>query len=127
MSRTKYVCVDLDGTIAQYKGWLDETHFGEPIPGAKEALERIRVEGWKIIIFTTRGNRELIKAYLEKHAIPFDHINENPNQPPGTSKGKPVATAYVDDRGIQFNGDWARTTEEILNFVPWEFRNKEQK
>ena len=74
-----------------------------------------------------RGNRELIRAYLEKHTIPFDHINENPEQPLGASDGKPIADAYVDDRGIQFNGDWAATAEEVLNFIPWEFRTESNK
>jgi len=122
MSHQKYVCVDLDGTIAHYKGWVSETHFGEPITGVHEALEKIRSGGWKIIIHTTRGNRTLIREYLEKHTIPFDYINENPDQPPGASDGKPIAEAYVDDRGIQFNGDWAVTVEEILKFIPWENR-----
>jgi len=127
MGHQRYVCVDLDGTIAHYKGWVDEAHFGEPITGVQAALEKLRSAGWKIIIFTTRGNRELIRAYLEKHAIPFDYINENPEQPLGASDGKPIADAYVDDRGIQFNGDWAATAEEVLNFIPWEFRTKSNK
>ena len=122
MSHPKYVCVDLDGTIARYDGWVNETHFGEPIEGVQEALEKLQSAGWRIIIHTTRGNRDLIRKYLEKHAVPFDHINENPDQPPGASGGKPIAHVYVDDRDVQFNGDWSATVNEILNFVPWNRR-----
>jgi len=89
MTHQKYVCVDLDGTIAHYEGWVGETHFGEPTSGVQAALERVRAAGWKIIIHTTRGNRELIRAYLEENAVPFDHINENPDQPPDARGGKP--------------------------------------
>ena len=52
----KYMCVDLDGTIAHYKGWKGEDHFGEPISGVQDALRRLRAEGWVIIVFTTRRN-----------------------------------------------------------------------
>jgi hypothetical protein len=124
MSDQKYVCIDLDGTIAHYDDWKGEKHFGEPVEGAQEALKRIHTAGWKIIIFTTRANKKLVSKYLNSHAIPYDAINENPDQPPNTNNGKPYADAYVDDRGIKFNGDWEATTDEVLQFVPWEKRKK---
>lgn len=124
MSNQKYVCVDLDGTIAHYKEWVSEDHFGEPIKGVQDAFAKLHKEGWKIIIFTTRGNHERIKNYLDKHSIPFDHINTNPEQPAGAEDGKPIADAYVDDRGIPFNGNWAATVDEVLKFVPWENRTE---
>lgn len=122
MSDQKYVCVDLDGTIAHYQGWVSETDFGEPIEGVQEAFAKLQSAGWKIIIFTTRGNQELVRNYLTSHSIPFDHINLNPDQPENAGSGKPIADVYVDDRGLQFNGDWGVTAEEILKFVPWEYR-----
>ncbi len=122
MNGTKYVCVDLDGTIAHYQEWKGETYFGEPVDGVQEALSRLRSAGWKIIIFTTRGNSQLVVDYLNSHSIPFDFINHNPDQPPNTFQGKPYAEAYVDDRGIQFNGNWQATADEVLHFQPWEMR-----
>ncbi len=122
MSRPKYVCVDLDGTIAHYTEWRGVEHFGEPIEGARQALEQLREKGWKIIIFTTRGDATAVGKYLDEHAIPFDYINFNPDQPANAIGGKVYADAYIDDRSIPFNGDWKSTLEETLRFVPWENR-----
>jgi hydroxymethylpyrimidine pyrophosphatase-like HAD family hydrolase len=124
MSTPKYVCIDLDGTIAHYIDWQGETKFGDPIEGVKPALEKIREAGWKIIIFTTRSNTALIEDYLKKNSIPFDYINYNPDQPENAIGGKIFADAYIDDRGIPFNGDWQTTSDEVLHFVPWENRKK---
>jgi hypothetical protein len=119
----KYVCIDLDGTIAHYQDWQGDAFFGEPVHGVQEALANLQKAGWKIIVFTTRANITLIRQYLEQHNIPFDYINENPEQPENAVGGKLYADAYVDDRGIQFNGDWAATQDAVLRFLPWERRN----
>ncbi len=124
MTYQKYVCIDLDGTIAHYDKWINEETFGEPVEGAQAALGRIRAAGWRIIIFTTRADKGLVARYLADHGIPFDHINENPDQPDNARGGKPFADAYVDDRGVPFNGDWEATADEVLRFVPWEKRQK---
>lgn len=113
-------CIDLDGTIASYKeGWQGAEHYGDPLPGVHKALRSLKEKGWRIIIFTTRGNETLTRLYLVKNNIPFDYINVNPDQPPGTSH-KPSADVYIDDRGIRFNGDWEATVKEVLEFTPWE-------
>jgi phosphoglycolate phosphatase-like HAD superfamily hydrolase len=122
MSGQKYVCIDLDSTIAHYDEWHGEEHFGEPVSGVQAALLQIQSAGWKIIIYTTRANKELVGGFLKSHSIPFDHINENPEQPEDAKGGKPFADAYIDDRGIQFNGDWQSTVNELFQFVPWEKR-----
>lgn len=122
MSSQKYVCVDLDGTIAYYKEWEGENHFGNPIEGVQEAFDKLRSAGWIIIIYTTRTNKKLVGGFLKRHSIPFDYINQNPEQPQNAIGGKPYADAYIDDRGIQFNGNWQATVDDVLKFVPWENR-----
>jgi hypothetical protein len=124
MSDQKYICIDLDGTIAHYKEWQGEEVFGDPVEGVQAALNQLRQDRWKIIIHTTRSNEKLIEGYLNGHSIPFDYINHNPDQPKNAIGGKPYADAYVDDRGIQFNGNWSVTLNEILHFAPWEMRTK---
>ncbi|MBK9055351.1 MAG: hypothetical protein IPL78_31960 [Chloroflexi bacterium] len=123
MSNKKYICVDLDGTIAHYDVWIGPEHFGEPIDGVHEALKALQEAGWLIIIFTTRHQVDLIRRYLESHQIPFDYINENPDQPDGAWAGKPFADVYVDDRAVQFNGDWLATLQEVTHFKPWGVRH----
>jgi hypothetical protein len=124
MSEPKYACIDLDGTIAHYDTWHGEEVFGEPVEGAKTSLEKLREREWKIIIYTTRSNLALIENYLHKNSIPFDYINYNPDQPENAMGGKPFADVYIDDRGIQFNGNWSVTLNEILHFAPWEKRTE---
>ncbi len=119
----RIVCVDLDGTIAHYTEWFGEHHFGNVIPGCKKALETLRDNNWIIIIYTTRANKKLISEYLIANNIPFDFINENPNQPENAIGGKPFADVYIDDRAIRFNGNWDETIKEALLFEPWEKRN----
>lgn len=125
--KKKIACIDLDGTLAHFEEWKGEKHFGNPIAGASEALKQLRKENWLLIIFTTRTNKEYIKDFLNNNDIPFDHINENPNQPENTIGGKPYADVYIDDRAIQFNGDWKKTVLDMKEFIPWEKREKETK
>jgi len=113
VSRPKVVAVDLDGTILRFDGWKGQKHFGEPLPGAKEALFELKRRGFIVVIWTTRKNIEDIKRVLAKYGIPFDYINENPHQPPDCG-GKIYADFYVDDRAVEFNGNWDTVLRKIL-------------
>ena len=37
-----------------------------------------------------------------------------------TKVGKPIADIYVDDRGLQFQGNWDETLTQILSFKTWQ-------
>ena len=52
--------------------------------------------------------------------VPFDEINYNKDNPPGSNKGKPLADVYIDDRGLTFRGDWKASYNDIINFTPWQ-------
>lgn len=117
------VCIDLDGTLAHYDEWKGESHLGAVIANSSKALKMLKEKNWLIIIFTTRSNKELIKNFLSDNDIPFDYINENPYQPENAFAGKPYADVYIDDRAVQFNGDWESTIKEVLDFQPWEKRH----
>ena len=112
--RPKVVAVDLDGTILEYNGWRGHSRFGKPIEGAKEALEELKRRGFIIVIWTTRFNTKEIGEYLRRCGIPFDYINENPYQPPDCSN-KIYADYYIDDRAVEFRGDWASVLGKILS------------
>jgi hypothetical protein len=116
----KYMCVDLDGTIAHYDGWKGEDHFGEPITGVQDALGGLRDEGWVVIVFTTRRDTPRIEEYLRRNAIPYDYVNRNPEVPGAEEAGKPFAHVYVDDRAVPFDGDWKRAMERVRTFRTWE-------
>ncbi len=107
------LAVDLDGTILEYEEWQGPDVFGRPREGAAEALTRLREQGYKILIWTTRGNIEGIKQTLEEHKIPYDWINRNPYQPVGAS-AKVAAAFYIDDRGIDGKQDWQAIYEQVV-------------
>jgi hypothetical protein len=112
--RTKVVAVDLDGTLATYDGWKGEEHFGTLRKGAKKAMKEFQAKGYHIIIHTTRGNKELVKKWLNDNDVPFDYINENPNQPEGSSS-KPIADVYIDDRAIPATQSWDKIRTEVMS------------
>lgn len=91
------VAVDLDGTLAEAEVPFDPKSIGKPRPRAKHWLDALAAAGARVIVFTVRGDAGLVKAWLDKHDMPYDHVNENPDQPPDSS-GKVFAHAYWDDR-----------------------------
>lgn len=101
----RWVAVDLDKTVADNSGF-PEFKLTAPTHGAKEALDKLTANGWKIIIHTARAweNYEEIEVFLNKYEIPFRRI----------VCGKLLAKYYVDDRGVEFTGNWGETLDKIL-------------
>lgn len=110
------IAVDLDGTILKYDGWKGEDHFGDPRSGARKALKELQRRGYLIVINTCRGNTQAVKDVLFGHDLPFDYVNTNPNQPPGTSD-KIQADVYIDDRAVDGRQSWKAITKETLRRV----------
>jgi hypothetical protein len=106
------VAVDFDRVLFHHVDWGGHEQYGEPVAGAREALGEIRRMGFRIMVWTTRSQRDIIRAALEKHGIPFDYINENPDQPQEINPSKPVADYYIDDRAVRFT-TWQAVLEEI--------------
>lgn len=112
----KVVAIDLDGVILKFDEWRGVDHFGEPIEGARLALEKLKEMGFEIIIYTNRTNpgtnpgytKYMLAAKVEKalrqHDIPFDKIELS---------GKPLAKYYIDDRAIRFEGEWSHLLWQI--------------
>ena len=105
------VCVDFDETIAVRV-------FGTVIPanGVIEAFERLRANGYKVIVhsarawerFDDRAERvDEMRKQLDSWGVPYNEI--------WVGAGKPVAKAYVDDRAIRFDNNWDVIVESILN------------
>lgn len=116
----KTICIDIDGTISRYIEWVDSKTFGEVLPHCAETIHHLKADGWYVIIYTTRADKGEIKKFLDANNVPFDSINENQNQPDNAKGGKPYADVYIDDRAIQFDGDWAGAYEKITGFKTWE-------
>jgi hypothetical protein len=77
MKQEPWVGVDLDGTLAEYKGGVSPEHIGPPVPKMVELIKSILAEDIEVRIFTARvaGDRDgidprttkkLIQDWLEK-------------------------------------------------------------
>ena len=106
--RKPRVCLDLDGVLAQYKGWEGLDQIGPPIPGALDFAWSL-AEIADIVIFTSRCSldtggeapstrlspRQLrikVIEWLEKYKFPYTDVY--------AGQGKPRASAFIDDRAI---------------------------
>lgn len=56
MSKTGWIGVDLDGTLAHYSGWISEEHIGDPIQPMADRVRQWLAEGRDVRIFTARAD-----------------------------------------------------------------------
>ena len=114
-SESNTLAIDFDGVIHNHNlGFHDGTIYGNPIPGAIEAIKKLSKK-YNIIIFTCKANpkrplingktgSELIWEWLEKYDlksyvkdITYDKIN---------------ALYYIDDKAIRFE-NWNNTLKYL--------------
>ena len=109
------LAIDFDGVIHNAdKGWGDGTCYGEPLPGAIDAIKRLS-EDYNIIIFTAKAKSDrplvngktgakLVYEWLQKHQIE-QYVSS-------VTSDKPRAELYIDDNGYRFE-NW----NDTLKFV----------
>lgn len=100
----KWIGVDFDDVIASNSGYPDYI-LGEPMAGAKEALEEIKKRGLRAIIYTARPWSQyiVIEDWLNTRQIPFKLI----------VCGKMLLRWMIDDRNIEFKGDWNAVLDKV--------------
>lgn len=120
MAKKKTICIDFDGVLADYsEGYQGEDKFGDMVPNADNGTAILKKKGFTIIIYTTRPANDALKNWLKENNITYDYINENPDQPKSAEGCKLIADIYLDDRGIQFRGNWEWIMRDIAEFTPW--------
>lgn len=74
MSTGGWIGVDLDGTLAEYHGWVGEDSIGDPVPAMIERVKKWLADGVTVKIFTARvcipdaqRQIEVIQDWCEKH------------------------------------------------------------
>jgi|TARA_R110002020_G_scaffold11386_14_gene42978 hypothetical protein len=109
------LAIDFDGVIHNFdKGWHDGTCYGEPLPGALEAVARL-AKSYNIIIFTAKAKpsrplvdgktgTELVSEWLEKHNV-LQFVDE-------ITAEKPRSQVYIDDKGYHFQ-NWEDTLKYL--------------
>ncbi len=108
----KRIMIDVDGVLHTYENGWDNGKLKNVIFGAKEALSELHNDGFEIVIFSTRASGENpntkqlvqeLEEWLNRNDLYFDQIT-------GQKLG---AILYIDDRAINFKGDWKNTLKEI--------------
>lgn len=105
----KTLLIDLDGVLNEYTGNFDKNYIPEIKQGAKEFLIKLS-ENYTIKLFTTR-NKILASEWLienELNTIVEDITNI-----------KELSYLYIDDRCINFDGNYTNLESKIENFKPW--------
>lgn len=117
--RSSKYAFDFDGVIAQYSGYKGKGHAGPPVTEVVEAIRELKRRGHKIIVYGSTRDNDFLNAYCEKHDIPIDYFNENPEVAPGSER-KPVARVYIDDRAVTYKGQSSKElVDEIETFEPY--------
>lgn len=73
MSKRGWIGVDLDGTLAQYDGWIGPDHIGDPVSKMVERVKAWLGQGIEVRIMTARAFKaddadiQAIQDWTEKH------------------------------------------------------------
>jgi len=107
--------VDFDGTIYSYlSGWHGTDILpDEPVPGAKEAMAELHKRGFRVTVCSSRavfpGGSKAIKEWMDHWGIYYDEVTHV----------KEPHVAFIDDRGVKFDGDWEDALQRACNTKPW--------
>ncbi len=105
----KTILLDLDGVLNTYKGEYDEFYIPPIKEGAYELVKEL-YKNYKIVIFTSRNlllaSKWIIENGLDKYVSNITNVKE---------------TSYliVDDRCINYNGNYDDLNNKINNFKVW--------
>jgi len=111
----KNIAVDFDGVIHNFdKGFHDGTCYGDPLPGALDAIKTLS-DKYNVIIFTAKAKpsrplvngktgTELVQEWLEKHDV-MQYVTE-------ITAEKPRSQIYIDDKGYHFQ-NWKDTLKHL--------------
>lgn len=112
---SKWIGVDLDGTLAHYDGWKGMAHIGQPIPAMLERVKKWLSEGKDVRIFTARvcpqqTEEDLDTALRTITHWSFKHIGA---QLPITCIKDFGMVELWDDRCVQVIPNTGKTVEEV--------------
>ena len=107
--KNKVILVDLDGVLNEYSGDFDENYIPALRDGALEFLKMLSKD-FKIKIFTTR-NCTIVKKWITSYNLDNLIID--------VTNVKEPSYLIIDDRCLNFQGDYTKIINKIYNFIPW--------
>ena len=132
----KTICIDFDGVVHRYdSGWIAANRITDiPVDGAISGLHHLCDDPEiEVAIHSARsaqpGGIAAMKEWLDYWENEWrDHNGIPPDDGTWLTErcqfptDKPAAMVYVDDRGINFDGDWSKITTELKDYQPWNRR-----
>lgn len=109
------IAIDFDGVIHNFdKGYYDGTCYGDPLPGALDAIKSLS-EKFNIIIYSSKclpdrplvnglTGKQLVVDWLTKHNV-LKYVRD-------VTHVKPRAKVYVDDKAVRFIS-WEQTLKDL--------------
>ena len=96
--------IDLDGTICTEERQFSHA-LAKPLPGALEAVRKLRADGHTVIIYSARPwvEYELTVHWLSQNQFEYDQL----------VLGKPQGDYWIDDRAVRHT-DWTTTLGVVL-------------
>ena len=118
------LCLDFDGVIHSYiSGWQGvDVANDPPVPGVFDWLERA-VQHFTVYVYSSRSSSPMGRHAMIKYIEPY--VNTDIMNQLAFTDEKPRAFLTIDDRCIQFNGNWWDPTldpEILLRYQPWNKR-----
>ena len=105
----KTILIDLDGVLNTYSGKYDENYIPPIREGAYDFVKELS-QNYKIILFTSinllLASKWIIKNNLEAYIDNVTNVKE-------------PCHLIIDDRCINFNGNYNKLMEKITTFNVW--------
>lgn len=129
------LAVDFDGVVHSYeKGWQNGEIYGTLVPGFL-AWSVAAARHFRLVVYSSRSksaeHREAMKAWMRRQVVERLMPNEIDRWLAefDFAAEKPPAFLTIDDRAIQFRGDWSvwwLQPDRLLKFKPWNVGGGEQ-
>ena len=103
MADKRTIALDFDAVLHSYEGKYSSGKLNGPIKGAKSAVDALLDAGFEVIILSARDSME-IKKWLKEHDFPSLKVTNE----------KVPFQVMLDDRAVQFNGNWTPALVEKL-------------
>lgn len=124
------LCLDFDGVIHDYKGgWQGGVIYGDITPGFFEWAEQAS-KLFKLVVYSSRSRDPAMlndmMLWLGERRRAWRRAGGQSGPDPlefEFAHEKPPAFLTIDDRAVQFRGDWTALPPSMLRtFVPWNTR-----
>lgn len=117
MNLNNTVCFDFDGVICPSEGkYQADKCIGAPTEGIPEIMKALHHRHWRVVVFSARASdpvgQKAIWDYLKAN-----HLDRYVDR---VTAEKEPARVYVDDRGLNFNGNTKTLLRDILTFTTYQ-------